>query len=85
MDGALYRIETVAQVGSWFDRACPLRARGFPSGAEAPLGRSLSRRLSEPFVPSRASGRTVNRRAHTNRKAAFKINYLAVRPEPVEG
>ncbi|MDP3017928.1 MAG: hypothetical protein Q8N70_12785, partial [Deltaproteobacteria bacterium] len=49
------RVNYIEGFRSWFDMACPLRARGSPSGAEAPLGRSLSRRLSKPFVPSRAS------------------------------
>ncbi|MDP2970922.1 MAG: hypothetical protein Q8P64_17185 [Deltaproteobacteria bacterium] len=47
----------IAGFRSWFDMACPLRARGSPSGAEAPLGRSLSRRLTEPFVLSVSKGK----------------------------
>ena len=44
--------------------------------------------LSEPFVPSRASGRTVrceSKDSQRTEKGIFKINYLAVLPERVEG
>ena len=55
---------------------------------------SPSQRLSEPFVPSRASGRTVfpecpeqSRRKDSPRTdhTILKINCLAVRPEALEG
>ena len=42
--------QAVAQIDFTLRQACSLRARGSPSGAEAPLGRSLSRRLIKPFI-----------------------------------
>ncbi|OGP73958.1 MAG: hypothetical protein A2V86_07875 [Deltaproteobacteria bacterium RBG_16_49_23] len=42
--------QAVAQIDFTLRQACSLRARGSPSGTEAPLGRSLSRRLIEPFT-----------------------------------
>jgi len=81
----------VAQIDFMLRQACPLRARGPPSGAEASLGRSLSRRLSEPFTLREPQGERsfpnvlseVEGRAQHDRKS-YMISIYHRSPPPAK-